>query len=359
MSQKIISRKLQFEIMIRLLLMLSLFAACAYLARGEDSPASDNARLLAAVQAGQLDTVKELLKKGANPNADYGISLLSIAIGAGNPEMLEVLLKAGTKVDVPVPGPPPPLNVAMMASNGRVFDIMMATHPTPSHDNSEDFYYNLYSGLGANCGHLQLLDLKLNPKAGPALVEFERRLGVLKRAGFDINAADEKTGETILMEMVEDHVALPVLEKMVAAGANPTLRNKAGKSSADLAADAKEMDVLRYLDVDHSHAVLLREHEIPVDSHFVGDWSGDDDMQGLEMKADGSGFYASMAPFKVAWKQSGDVASLELVPMKGSLPTGTTLKGTAHLTPDGKILKLELIKTGSPTWTEELSRTHK
>jgi len=359
MSQKIISRILQFEIMIRILLMLSLFAACACLARGEDSPASDNARLLAAVQAGQLDTVKELLKKGANPNADYGISLLSIAIGAGNPEMLEVLLKAGTKVDVPVPGPVPPLCVAMMAANGRVFDIMMATHPTPSHDNSELFYYQLYGGLGANYGHLQFLDPKVNPKAGSALAELERRLGILKRAGFDINAANEKTGETILMEMVEDHVALPVLEKMVAAGANPVLRNKAGKSSADLAADAKEMDVLRYLDVDHSHAALLLDHEIPAGSPFVGNWSGNDDMEGVELKADGSGMFGSMGgAYNVAWKQSGDTASLEMVPMIGNLPTGTTITGTARITAAGN-LKLEFVKTGSPAWSDELSRTRK
>jgi len=258
-----------------------------------------------------------------------------------------------------VPGPPPPLNVAMMASNGRVFDIMMATHPAPSHDNSEDFYYDLYSGLGANYGHLQFLDPKVNPKAGPALAELERRLGVLKRAGFDINAADEKTGETILMRMVEDHVALPVLEKLVAAGANPTLRNKAGKSSADLAADAREIDVLRLLDVDHSHASLLRDHEIPAGSPFIGSWSGNDDMEGLELKADGSGIFGSMGgAFNVAWKQTGDIASLELAPMKGKLPNSTTLTGTARVTPDGN-LKLEWIKSGSSASTEELSRTKK
>ena len=347
------------EIMIRKFLILGILALLINLARGEDAPTTDDARLLAAVQAGQLDAVKELLKKGANPNADYGISLLSIAIGAGNPEMLEVLLKAGTKVDVPVPGPPPPLGVAMMASNGRVFDIMMATHPTPAHDNSKDFYYDLYSGLGANYGHLQLLDPKLDPKAGSALVELERRLGILKRGGFDINAADEKTGETILMRMVEDHVALPVLEKMVAAGANPTLRNKSGKSSADLAADAKEMDVLRFLDVDHSHAALLRDHEIPTGSPFIGNWTGNDDMEGLELKADGAGMFGSMGgAYNVAWKQAGDTASLELVPMKGNLPNGTTLTGTARITPAGN-LKLQFVKTGSPAWTDELSRTQK
>jgi hypothetical protein len=339
-------------------MLVGVFALFAHLARGDETPMTDKDRLRAAVQSGQLDTVTELLKKGVDPNAYSDISLLSIAIGGGNPEMVGLLLKAGTKVDVPVPGPPPPLNVAMMASNGRVFDIMMATHPTPSHDSSEDFYFDLCSGLGANYGHLQLLDPKVNPKAVPALAELERRLGVLKRAGFDINAADDKTGETILMLAVKDHAALPILQKLVAAGANPALRNKAGKSSADLAADEKEIDVLRFLDVDHSHAALLRDNEIPAGSPFVGSWSGNDDMQGLELKADGSGMYASMAPCNVAWKQSGDVADLELVPIKGSWPNGATLKGTAHITPDGETLKLELVKTGSPARTEELSRTH-
>jgi len=161
------------------------------------------------------------------------------------------------------------------------------------------------------------------------------------------------------MEMVEDHVALPVLEKMVEAGANPKLRNKAGKSSADLAADANEINVLRFLDVDHSHAALLRDHEIPTGSPFVGSWSRNDDMEGLELKADGSGMFGSMGgAYNVAWKQSGDTASLEMVPTKGKLPAGTTLTGTARITPSGN-LKLDFVKTGSPAWTDELSRTQR
>ena len=335
-----------------------MFAMFTHLAKGEETSMTDKDRLRAAVQSGQLDTVTELLNKGVNPNSYPDISLLSIAIGAGNPAMVEALLKAGTKVDVPVPGPPPPLDIAMMASDGRVFDLMMATHPAPSHDNSEDFYYDLYSGLGMNFGHPQFLDPSVNPKAGPALAELERRLGALKGAGFDINAADDKTGETILMRMVEDHVAVPVLEKLLAAGANPKLRNKAGKSSTDMAADAKQIDALLLLDVDHSYAALLRDHEIPAGSPFVGSWSGNDDMQGLELKADGSGMYASMAPCKVAWKQTGDVANLELIPWMRNWPNGTSLKGIAHVMPNGE-LKLELVKTGNPAWTVELSRTQK
>ena len=160
------------------------------------------------------------------------------------------------------------------------------------------------------------------------------------------------------MTAVKNHAALPILQKLVAAGANPTQCNKGGKSSSDLAADEREIDVLRFLDIDHSHAVLLRDHDISTGSPFVRSWGGDDDMEGLELKADGSGMFGSMFACNVAWKQSGDFASLEFAPMKGSWPTGVTLKGTAHVSQDGKNLKLEMVKTGSPAWTEELSRTH-
>jgi hypothetical protein len=333
----------------------------ASLARSDDQtgvrqklPEADQDRLTIAVRLGQQDKVKDLLKRGVDPNAYPDLSLLSIAIGKDDPAMVETLLKAGAKVDVPSAVVEPPLDLAMMTRDGRVFDLIMATHPVPSHDTSEDAYFDLYSGLGLNYGPLQVLDPKMNPKAGPALAELERRLGVLKQASFDINTADNKTGETILMTVVQNHAALPIIQKLVAAGARPTQRNKAGKSSADLAAAAGEIDVLRFLDVDHSHAALLRDHDIPADSPFVGSWSDGDDM-GLELKADGSGMYASMLACNVAWRQTGDAATLELVPMKGSFPGGVTLKGTAHM--DGKKLKVELVKTGSPAWTEELSRT--
>ena len=275
-------------------------------------PITDHARLLTAVRLGQQEEVSDVLKKGMNPDAYPGLSLLSIAIGRDDPVIVEMLLKAGADVNRVDSIPEPPLDLAMMTSDGRVFDLIMAAHPPPSHDKSEDAYFDLYGGLGLHYGPLQALDPKTNPKAGPALAELERRLGALKLAGFDINAADDKTGETILMSVVEDHAALPILQKLVAAGANPTQRNKAGKSSADLAADEKEIDVLRFLDVDHSHAVLLRDHDIPAGSPFVGSWGSDDDMEVLELKTDGSGMYASMFGCNVAWKQSGDNASLEL-----------------------------------------------
>src|SRR5277367_2059023 len=78
------------------------FALFVQLAQGDETSMSNQDRLRAAVRSGQLDTVTELLKKGANPNGYTDISLLSIAIGGGNPEMVELLLKAGTKVTVPV-----------------------------------------------------------------------------------------------------------------------------------------------------------------------------------------------------------------------------------------------------------------
>jgi hypothetical protein len=194
----------------------------------------DQALLLSAVQLGHQDQVTDLLKKGVNPNAYSDVNVLSIAIGRDDPSMIESLLKAGAKVNPSNLNAEPPFNVAMMTADGRVFDLIMATHPSPSHDNSEDAYFALYSGLGLHYGALQVLDPKINPKAGSALTELQRRLGVLKLAGFDINAADDKTGETILMAAVKNHAALPILQKLVAAGANPTptLPTTRGKSTS-------------------------------------------------------------------------------------------------------------------------------
>ena len=121
-------------------------------------PVPGQARLLTAVQLGQQDEVTDLLIKGVNPNAYSDVSLLSIAIGRDDPTMIETLLKAGAKVNPANLSAEPPFDVAMMTADGRVFDLMMAAHPTPSHDNSEDAYFDLYSGLGLHYGALQFLD---------------------------------------------------------------------------------------------------------------------------------------------------------------------------------------------------------
>lgn len=317
-------------------------------------PVTDQDRLRLAVRLRQQDTVKDLLKKGVKPDSVPDVSLLSIAIRQDDPAMIKILLDGGADVNRVNGIPEPPLDLAMGTSDPQIFDLVMAAHPTASHDTSEDAYFDLYGGLGPIS--VQILDLKTNPKAGPVLDEFERRLKVLKSAGFDINTADDTTGNTVLMTAVEGRAALPVLQKLVSAGANPTQRNKAGKSPADVAADKELIDVLRFLYVDHSHAALLHDHEIPSGSPFVGSWGANDGMGALELKSDGSGMYASMFACNLAWKQSGDTASLDLIPMRGSWPNGVTLKGTAHLSSDGKKMELQLAKTGSTASVVELSK---
>lgn len=314
-------------------------------------------RLRDAVDVRDHDRMAKLLAQGVNPNSDQKANLLALAASRNDAVSCKILLKAGTDVNRDVPAQNSALAWAASMPDAHVFDLIMAAHPTVNHDNSEDAFYCVYEGLSEWYQPIRLLDPKTNPKAGTALAEFMRRLQVLRKAGFDINAADDKTGETVLMAAVKFHVSIPVLQKLLDAGAHPAQRDKLGKSATDLAIDEKEIDVARVLDTDHSHSSLLHEHDIPAGSPFIGSWNNGD-YEYLELKTDGSGISASMFGCNVAWKQSADVANLEFMPMKGNWPNGVTLKGTAHVTTDGKTLKVELIKTGSPGWTEELSRSH-
>jgi hypothetical protein len=68
-----------------------------------DDPTS---ALLAAVRAGDLPLVAELVRKGAAVDGDpLGLSPIAVAILAGRPDCAWLLLELGARPDVSTPGP--------------------------------------------------------------------------------------------------------------------------------------------------------------------------------------------------------------------------------------------------------------
>jgi ankyrin repeat protein len=81
---------------------LLLFGTCF----ADDNSTTPTDKLFAVVQSGNIDAVKALLEKGANPNAlkkigyeQYDTPLISAA-SVGNVDMVKLLLNKGAKVDI-------------------------------------------------------------------------------------------------------------------------------------------------------------------------------------------------------------------------------------------------------------------
>lgn len=171
---------------------------------------SDTA-LLAAISAGETDTVRALLAAGASPRASNsaGEAALIIAASAGRAEIVEALLRAGADVDVLGRYRMTPLMMASERGYGQAVAALLAAGANP---NLQSLDGRTALGLAAGSQQAAIVRLLLGAKADPNLAETGGETPLmlarvptvaraLLRAGARVNAKDER-GLTALMQVV-------------------------------------------------------------------------------------------------------------------------------------------------------------
>jgi len=163
-----------------------------YYAKGGDRP------LFRAVKSGNIDVVKLLLEKGADPNVSFDDatgSPLDSAVLGGDPEMVRLLIAGGAKVNYKMRG--------------------------------------AYTALHSAC----------LAKESPSSLEI---VAVLLESGAEVNAVTH-IGLTPLMNAVEaDNTSLVKL--LLSRGADPSIKNFQGRTALDIAVkNRKNGEIIRLL----------------------------------------------------------------------------------------------------------------
>ncbi len=235
------------------------------------------------------DKVRELLVKGASVTDDSNAPTpLEFAAEKGNLESVVLLLKAGAR-----PGYREVLK-ALIQKNDTVWTALLDAKPKFA----EDDVYSVFQLLFAGARALQLTEVQWN-----ARVDF--LLGHLKELGWSMNAVNARTGDTVLIFVLKQPLMLPYLDKVLKAGADPQLKNKAGENAADIAARMFMIPALRQLDTQHKYDALLKEYEILPTSPYIGKWSNPGNMVAMVLNSDGSGFFSTLFAGYVTWKMTG------------------------------------------------------
>jgi ankyrin repeat protein len=276
--------------------------------------------LRAAVRANQIDKLKTLLHQGADPNTNSAADApLVIAIQNGNLDMIDLLIKANAKVGY--------LEVsrALLQPNPVVLDKVFDASPKLGKDEVCWLFETLFGA--AQYGEVPA-------DRWPSV--FDHLLARLKQLNMSFNGADADTGgDTILIGAVKAGIRPDFLEKLLKAGCDPALKNKAGETASDIAASQSQIASLRLLDVNGRHADFLKQYDIPAQSPFLGSWTMGGYLATLTLNADASGSYRSMFGGGVSWKQVDKTADIE-IHIKDKV-----LTATARLSEDQKALLLK------------------
>lgn len=217
------------------------------------------------VSKGYMDEIREVLEKSdpswkATDSVDSeGQSLLHLAIAQGRPDLVQLLLEFGPDVEAQDRAGSSPIEAAAASGDALVVELLLARKASP--ERSESSAWGPIH-LAAGNGHVDVLRHLLLKGANPnsmtkdgqtalhLAVEERRRdcarlLLANSAAGADIrNATDGDTPLHVASGLGDEQMVKLLLHK----GANKDVRNKAGKTAYDLAAEnghAKLFDALR------------------------------------------------------------------------------------------------------------------
>jgi cytohesin len=204
--------------------------------------------LYLAVQHGKTDVVKTLLKRGANPNlkSSDSTSPLEEAAQLGNLELVSLLVDNGANVNPR--GDFSPLYVALCSKHLEVSKYLV------EHGARTDFKVLPYSSsllmMSATAKRLPELEYLLSLGAdvnekddvGQTAVHY----GVLGFGTRTITSEKTKWGEKVVIsEKPED--AIPVVKRLLEAGADPAIRDNYGFTAIDYAKKIRAQPLIELL----------------------------------------------------------------------------------------------------------------
>jgi ankyrin repeat protein len=180
------------------------------------------ALMVAARYRGNVETVRLLLKKGAKPNADKGVEVrndataLFFAVMAGDVQTAGALLEAGARLG------------DRMKILGRFAQspMMYAVFLEPAM-----VEYLISKGVNPN----EVDDDKISPLSWATIANNVRMVQSLLARGAQVNHVDNFGMTPLLYAASIDFGDTAVLEKLIAAGADVSAKNKEGLTALDLA----------------------------------------------------------------------------------------------------------------------------
>jgi ankyrin repeat protein len=208
-----------------------------------------------AARAGALPVIKILIDSGADPNQRnlQGSTALFLAIESNRTRVVETLLDAGAKPDLPGRAGVSPISAAAYQGSLSTVELLLergadplqadTTGKTPivyaaARGFSEIVERLLETGIDVNAHYGN--DLTLLMWAAGHADDVPEQDGVdlvrsLIEKGARIDAADNRGRTALMIAAEQGHGA--IASALIEAGADRTLRDKDGKTAADLASD--------------------------------------------------------------------------------------------------------------------------
>lgn len=203
------------------------------------------AALAAAAAQGDAPRVRELVRDGADPNAqgDKGMNLLQYALAAQNPDGLKALLDNGADASKPGLGGSTVIHNAAIADDAVYLEILLAHRADP------------------DAPHGQTGAPPLSAAAGPRT---DKQFQLLLSAGADPNRAD-RTGNTPLHAAAMINAGTHVLA-LLKAGADPRAKNAQGQTFQPYFFKLPEARLSDAARQERQDAIAwLKEHDVPLE----------------------------------------------------------------------------------------------
>lgn len=194
-------------------------------------PSPNTALLIEAIEAENMDNVREALAIGASPNAtDFtGRPILGMAARSGNVALVQTLIARGAKPDATDEIGFSPLMEAARDGKAEVVQYLL----------TQNVDVNRHSDASA---------LFLGPMHMAALSGDSKIVQLLAEAGSDLNPLGREGGTPMMWALSEGK--METVNKLLELGADPNIKNSYGFSAVDFARQMENNELLKKMGVE-------------------------------------------------------------------------------------------------------------